>query len=305
MSGESIELSSFLVLAALAIIAVVEFAFFDYESTRRDLSEHRMMTVGIVVYVATLLLLRPLSVLGWAHVGGRFAPTEWVRLEDWQLWPLALLTYEFFYWLHHWVGHKVRIFWCVHSPHHAPNSINMLVSFNHSIFESVLYLPIAVGFLTALAGVDPLLVAALNVLDIAWGSLLHLSDNLARSRFGFLERFMQTPSYHRAHHAKNLEYMDMNYTSITLFWDTVFGTKIALDDENPATYGITSEVDTGSYLDTHFGPFRDLWNDIRSAPGVAAKLGYIFMPPGWSHTGDHATVAAQKRALASKEPVRI
>jgi hypothetical protein len=32
-----------------------------------------------------------------------------------------------------------------------------------------------------------------------------------------------------------------------------------------------------------------LAKDIYHAPGIINKIRYLFMPPGWSHTGDHKT----------------
>ena len=58
---------------------------------------------------------------------------------------------------------------------------------------------------------------------------------------------------------------DTNYNSITLLWDWIFRTLQPLDDAEPVVYGITRDVDTGSFRDTHFGDFRLLWGDVRGA----------------------------------------
>ena len=92
--------------------------------------------------------------------------------------------------------------------------------------------------------------------------------------------------------------MDTNYNSITLFWDWLLGTRQPLLDSEPVQFGITREPRPDSYWDVHFGEFRALWQDVKRAPGLLNKLAYLFMPPGWSHTGDGATVAARKQGLA-------
>ena len=117
---------------------------------------------------------------------------------------------------------------------------------NHSFIESLFYLPMLIGGMTALFGVHPVIMIVVSLIDVLYGTLLHLSDDLVTFKYGFLEKFMQTPSYHRVHHAKNLTYMDMNFNSITLFWDWVLGTRIELDDEEPVEYGITRDVSTVS-----------------------------------------------------------
>jgi len=35
--------------------------------------------------------------------------------------------------------------------------------------------------------------------------------------------------------------------------------------------------------------FIYLFKDVARAPGIGNKFLYIFMPPGWSHTGNHKT----------------
>ena len=177
----------------------------------------------------------------------------------WYVWLVALLIYEFWYWVQHFLAHKVRLLWCIHSPHHAPDTINMV--------------------------------------DIIWGSMLHASPGVISKKYGFLERFLQTPSYHRAHHAKNPLYIDTNYNSITLFWDWALGTLQPLRDEVPIQYGITRDVNVESWSDVQFGEMAELWQDVKRAPGLKNKLAYLLMPPSWSQTGEHKMASTMKQVL--------
>jgi alkylglycerol monooxygenase len=116
------------------------------------------------------------------------------------------------------------------------------VGFNHSPLESVFYLPLTLGLPCALLGVHPLVIAGVSLVDVVWGNLLHISDHVVSGRYGVLERVLETPSYHRVHHAQNVRYMDMNYNTITLLWDWLMGTLEPLDDTEPVVYGITRYV---------------------------------------------------------------
>ena len=64
----------------------------------------------------------------------------------------------------------------------------------------------------------------------------------------------------------------------------------------PPEYGITRPVRAGSFWDFYFGEIRALWLDVKRAPGLANKVAYIVMPPGWSHTGQHKTASAMRQA---------
>jgi hypothetical protein len=90
--------------------------------------------------------------------------------------------------------------------------------------------------------------------------------------------------------------MDTNYNSITQFWDRIMHTRQPLLDTEPVEYGVTRAVNVESWRDVQFGEMRSLWKDLKNAPGVGNKLLYLLMPPGWSHTGEHNTVALQKQA---------
>ena len=84
---------------------------------------------------------------------------------------------------------------------------------------------------------------------------------------------------HRVHHGRNSVYKDRNLAPMTQLWDRIFRTfQVPLPTE-PADYGITRHPDTGSVWDVHFGEYRLLWRDLRSASGLRERLAITFGPP--------------------------
>lgn len=285
----------------LAVLAygIAEFLWVHFKQRQANLGEYGMsvkgMGFGILAGVVITVAYGPVTKVLLSFWGASFSPFN-AGLGPLG-WLYGFVIYEMAYWVQHWLAHKVRLLWCLHSPHHAPNSINMFVGFNHSFLETIFYMPFMLGFVPALLGVDPAVIAVFTFIDIIWGNLLHMSDKVATRRWGILERFMQTPSYHRVHHAQNVRYMDTNYNSITLLGDWLMGTLQKLDDAEPVRFGITREVNTASFWDVHFGEFVLLWRDVRSAPSFAAGLGYLFHAPGWQPDGELKTAAALKANL--------
>jgi len=248
------------------------------------------------VFVAVVTSVIPLlGTMGFALLGSKLAPFS--LGDSWWVWPVGLLVFEFWYWLHHYLGHKVRLLWCIHAPHHAPDTLTSLIGLGRSLAE-LPYLSFSLGFMPAICGVPLEVIFVISVFDGFWGKFLHISPKLVTGTYGPLERFMQTPRYHRVHHAKNVLYMDTNYTSITLFWDWALGTLQPLRDNVPADYGVTREVDSQSWWDVQTSEAVALWRDVKHAPGIKNKLLYMVMPPGWSHTGDHKTVSALRKQHA-------
>ena len=286
-------------LMILIIYGILEMAYLILWRKYEKSNEYKQTTTNFVfVLVLNIAVATFIGVVSTATLSILGFKLSLFQLGTaWYLWPVGLLIYEFFYWVQHWLAHKVRILWCLHSPHHAPESMNMFVGFNHSFLETMFYMPFFLGFMPALFGVHPFVILGIVIIDVTWGNLLHINDSIVTGRYGILEKILQTPSYHRVHHAQNVRYMDTNYNSITLFWDWALRTLQPLEDNEPVRYGITREVKTTSFWDVQFGEFVALFKDMVRAPGIIAKLKYAFMPPGWSHTGEHQTASMLKSQL--------
>ena len=74
--------------------------------------------------------------------------------------------------------------------------------------------------------------------------------------------------------------------------------RLTLQDEKKdleIEYGISRPMKKGDFLDAYFGEIVVLAKDVYHAPGIKNKFLYIFMPPGWSHTGDHKTANVVKK----------
>lgn len=112
---------------------------------------------------------------------------------------------------------------------------------------------------------------------------------MKNGRLGILEKYILTPSHHRVHHARNPIYMDTNFCNLLNIWDRVMKTYQPEEVAIVPEYGITREMNVNSFTDVYFGEIIALAKDIANAPSWKDKIAYIFMPPGWSHTGSHKT----------------
>ena len=286
-------------LLILILYGIIEMAYLYFFKKYEGMRDYRQTTMnfGFVVIlnmvVSSLIGVVSTSAFSlWAYEYSIFHADL-----SWFWWIIGLLVYEFFYWLQHWLAHKVRFLWCLHSPHHAPESMNMFVGFNHHFLETMIYMPFFLGFIPSLVGINPIIILTIAFVDIMWGNLLHINDKIMTKKYGLIEKILQTPSYHRVHHAQNVRYMDTNFNSITLFWDWALGTLQPLDDQEKVKFGITRDVDSSSFWDVQFGEFVLLMKDVMSVSSWKDKFLYLVMPPGWSHTGEHKTVSVLKKTL--------
>ena len=199
------------------------------------------------------------------------------------------IIWEFSHFIYHFLAHKIRILWCLHSTHHAPQQMNLFVSFSHFFLEGP-YADVIRTSICILLGVSPPLLFLIMFIDGTWGAFIHVGENIIKDgRLGFLNNIILTPSHHRVHHAKNPQYLDTNFCNLLNIWDKVFKTYKVEERKTNPVYGITRKMNPNNFMDVYFGEIVALWKDVRKAPGVKNKLLYIVMPPGWSHTGHHST----------------
>jgi sterol desaturase/sphingolipid hydroxylase (fatty acid hydroxylase superfamily) len=251
------------------------------------------------IFVVNRLISRFISIAVVLFCIGHLG--KWAVLKTsftWYWFIYGYIVWELSHFVYHYFGHKVRLFWCLHSTHHAPQTMNLSVTYAHFFLEAP-YADLIRTSICIILGVSPPLLFFIMLLDGTWGAFIHVGEHIMKDgRMGFLNRIILTPSHHRVHHAKNPVYMDTNFCNLLNIWDKVFKTYQREEQDTRIEYGITRTINTRNFMDVYFGEFYYLWKDIRHAPGLKNKALYIIMPPGWSHTGDHKTATVVKRAAA-------
>jgi len=219
---------------------------------------------------------------------------------EWYVWVLAYLLYDFMFWLVHLIGHKVRFFWCIHGVHHTAREIKLTVAVRGS-FLGFIHSPHTIIWLPLL-GFDPFMLIIVEAVARLYGLYEHVNDNFDKlvGKQRWLEKIFITPSVHRVHHASNHIYLDRNYGETFSIWDRLFNTFQSERDDIKPTYGLMDDkIDSKSFLQVQLQLWKDLWRDVKQAPGFYNKLRYIIMPPGWNHI-DGGKLAGAFRADAHK-----
>lgn len=190
----------------------------------------------------------------------------------------------------HRSAHRMRWFWASHVVHHSSRHYNLSTALRQSwtgflapgfLFRLPLFL---IGFPPALG----FCVAALNMIYQFW---IH-TETIGRMPWWF-EAVMNTPSHHRVHHATNPRYLDTD-AGVFVVWDRLFGTfERERADERPR-YGIVHDRGSFNLLRAAFHEWTGSAHDLWHARGLRGKLGYLVMPPGWSHDGSRDTSGSIK-----------
>ena len=250
----------------------------------------KVYKVNFLIYIFNRFVGRFIAIAMVTLLIGLLQPLAPFQTElRWYWFVYGYIVWELGHFIYHYLGHKVRLFWCLHSTHHAPENMNLSVTHAHFFLEAP-YADTIRTTVCILLGVQPELLFLIMFVDGTYGAFIHIGENLLKDgRLGFLNKIILTPSHHRVHHARNPLYMDTNFCNLLNIWDKLFGTFQDEQKDIAIEYGITREMDSGSFMDVYFGEIIALAKDIVKAPGIINKVRYLVMPPGWHHSGDHKT----------------
>ena len=210
---------------------------------------------------------------------------EWVRLHaavaslpagNWLTWVFAFVFYDFCYYWQHRLGHTVGLFWASHSVHHQSEEFNLTTALRQpstGVFTNwVFYVPMAV------AGVPLSVFLIVGVAQLFYQFWPHTR---LIGRMGFLDRWIQTPSNHRVHHAQNDIYLDKNYVGVFLLWDHLFGSFQEERDDVPCIYGVRGQLRSWNPVWANLHYYWLMAEDAWRARRWSDKVRVWFAPPGW------------------------
>ncbi|MEZ4216875.1 MAG: sterol desaturase family protein [Myxococcota bacterium] len=251
---------------------------------RRDTRTSLIMGVGNLV-------------IGFAAKFAGYGMWVWLyqfRLLDlshaWWVWVAGFFAEDLCYYVFHRVGHESRFFWAAHVNHHSSRHYNLSTALRQSwttpFTGPIFWAPLA------LIGFDPAMILVLSTVSLVYQYWLHTE---LITRMGPFEWLFNTPSHHRVHHGRNVEYLDRNYAGILIVWDRLFGT--FEPERAPVDYGLTKNIETFDPVRVAFHEWVDLARDVARARSLGEAFGRAFRAPGWSPDGSTAT-ARELRARA-------
>jgi sterol desaturase/sphingolipid hydroxylase (fatty acid hydroxylase superfamily) len=150
----------------------------------------------------------------------------------------------------------------------------------------------------ALLGFPPAMILTQQAVSLIYQFWLH-SELVPK--LGPFEWIFNTPSHHRVHHGRNLEYLDRNYGGILIVWDRLFG---SFEPERAAVdYGLTKNIDSYQPLVVGFHEWAAMLRDVARARSWSESFSHLLRPPGWSPDGRTLTARQmQQRGVLAPAP---
>lgn len=227
----------------------------------------------------------------WLHQF-RIATIGW----QWWLWIACFVLDDFNYYWAHRTGHRVRWFWASHVNHHSSQHYNLSTALRQT-WTGFIALSFIFRIWPVLLGFHPAMIVTVGAINLIYQFWIHTEAIRRLPRW--IEAGMNTPSHHRVHHAINPLYLDRNFAGTFIVWDRLFGTFQAERDDEPARYGIVRQLGSFSLIWAAFHEWVAMGRDVVKAPW-AAKPGYLWRTPGWSHDGSRETTDAIRSRWQSR-----
>jgi alkylglycerol monooxygenase len=206
----------------------------------------------------------------------RHAAVVHLPANHWLTWVFAFVFYDLCYYWQHRLGHTVGLFWATHSVHHQSEEFNLTTALRQPSMGAftnwIFYLPMA------LCGIPLGVFLLTGVIQLFYQFWPHTR---LIGRLGILDRWIQTPSNHRVHHAQNDIYLDKNYVGVFLLWDHLFGTFQEERDEEPCIYGVRGQLKSWNPVWANLHYWWLMATDCRHAQRWGDKLRVWIAPPGW------------------------
>lgn len=130
----------------------------------------------------------------------------------------------------HLALHKVGLFWRMHRVHHSDVYLDVTTATRSHPLELVATILVMVP-LAVLFGLDPLALAAYEIVEGANGLAAHANLRLPERIDRPLRWIFVTPNMHSLHHSSWQPETDSNYGQVFSFWDRLFGTYSAAPRE--------------------------------------------------------------------------
>jgi len=264
---------------AFAMPAFFLFVYIEYKLAQYRKKEHLFkyessvsnISIGIAERLINLFVSASFyQVYYWVYNNYKL----FIIPNNWIVWIALILATDFVWYWYHRLGHEVNLFWAAHIVHHQSEEFNLTASARITTIQALIRT--VFWCILPLAGFHPTMVITMLLVHGGYSFFTHTQ---VLSRIKWLEYIFITPSLHGVHHASDEKYLDKNYGDMFVFWDKMFGTFQA-EEEQPK-YGLTHPLKSYSFLWMHFHYYFEIYESYRRADTFKGRWQAVFGSPAY------------------------
>ena len=235
---------------------------------------HPILAVGFLATVAPATEQAVIAGLQW--VFGNSPSLEvnygWMLLYS----LIALLCYDFVFFLTHYTMHKVPALWAIHKVHHSAEVLTPLTRYREHFTAVPIWAAGGAFSYAFAAGIFAYIfkgnITEATLLNVGLFALLFGFTGSFRHyhvQFHYptwLSKWLHSPVMHHVHHSYLEKHWDMNFSAFTSIWDRMFGTLYIPEKDEYTPWGLppAKQVEHSSYWQNMIGPFRDWYRMIKA-----------------------------------------
>ena len=262
---------------AFAMPAFFLFVYLEYKLAQHRKKEHHFkydssvsnISIGIAERLINLFVSASFyQVYYWIYNNYRLFDIP----NNWMVWIALILATDFVWYWYHRLGHEVNLFWAAHIVHHQSEEFNLTASARITTIQAVIRT--VFWCILPFVGFHPTMVITMLLVHGGYSFFTHTQ---VLKRIKWLECVFITPSLHGVHHASDEKYLDKNYGDMFVFWDKMFGTFQA-EEEQPK-YGLTHPLKSYSFLWMHFHYYFEIHESYKRADTFKGKWNAVFGSP--------------------------
>jgi len=262
---------------AFAMPAFFLFIYLEYKLAQHRKKEHHFkydssvsnISIGIAERLINLFVSASFyQVYYWVYNNYRLFDIP----NNWMVWIALILATDFVWYWYHRLGHEVNLFWAAHIVHHQSEEFNLTASARITTIQAVIRT--VFWCILPFVGFHPTMVITMLLVHGGYSFFTHTQ---VLKRIKWLEYVFITPSLHGVHHASDEKYLDKNYGDMFVFWDKMFGTFQA-EEEQPK-YGLTHPLKSYSFLWMHFHYYFEIYESYKRADTFKGKWNAVFGSP--------------------------
>lgn len=267
-------LDTYTVAAVFLLFGVIEWTAGWYLKGNRRRDD---WLIDLVSLGQLAVVIKPLIILSAGFLMSSLFPARTGSLAELPLWAgflVVMIPDEFSHYWYHRLAHENSPLWKMHRTHHTSPNFQVTLAFRENWMwfafmpglwwsASMVYFGLGDAYIlsTLVIGVHNVLIHT----NVQWDRPLFTVKWL-RPAGWLIERIIQLPSTHKAHHGLGANSKPMgNYGQFIFFWDVLFGTAYFPQSREPERYGIGN--------DTRDSWYSQLWFPFVRAKDKSSDLG--------------------------------
>ncbi len=141
----------------------------------------------------------------------------------------------------HYLLHKVKWMWRLHTVHHSDKNVDVTTGTRHHPFDFIIRETFAL-IAVVIMGMPIAFYLFYRILSVLFTYFTHANISLPKQLDKALSYIIVTPNMHKFHHHYQMPWTDSNFGNMFSIWDRLFGTFV---------YGKTSDIKYGLDIADH------------------------------------------------------